>query len=142
MMFVLDTNVVSEGFKPLPSVTVSDWWTRQDDADVWLTSISVQEIDVGLHCMPKGKRQDALWMAWRNVLQQKFQHQMLTFDENSAHATAQLMAMARSVGRAMAWPDAQIAGIAAQYDATLVTRNTKDFEGLGLKLLNPWEVQI
>ena len=50
------------------------------------------------------------------------------------------MAQRERLGQPIALADAQIAAIALAHQAVLATRNTKDFEGLGLKLLNPWLV--
>jgi predicted nucleic acid-binding protein len=47
--------------------------------------------------------------------------------------------MRKMAGRPLSAPDGMIAATALEHDLTLVTRNVKDFSGLGVVLLNPWD---
>ena len=68
-----------------------------------------------------------------------FAGRVLPFDEQAARAFAPITTSRRAQGRPIAEFDAQIAAIARVHDATLATRNTDDFEGCGVRLINPWE---
>lgn len=66
---------------------------------------------------------------------------MLPFDESAADAFGEVAAERRRIGRPISTADAQIAAIALVRGAMVATRNVRDFEGVGLTLINPWEIQ-
>ncbi|MFY9832719.1 MAG: PIN domain-containing protein [Methylocystis sp.] len=67
-----------------------------------------------------------------------FAGRILPFDERAAHRFAQLCALKRSLGQGIAVMDAMIAAIAIAHAMTLATRNVRDFEGLGVPLVDPF----
>ena len=68
-----------------------------------------------------------------------FRDRVLSFDPDAALHYADIAAKRRTQGRAISQSDAMIAAISRSHDMVLATRNTKDFEGLGLRLINPFE---
>jgi len=139
-MTILDTNVVSELIAMSPSEVVVHWISSQRLLDdLLLTAVTVAEILYGVELLPKGKRRDRLHQQARAMFAEDFAGRVLPFDEQAARAFAPITANRRAQGRPIAEFDAQIAAIARVHDATLATRNTDDFEGCGVRLINPWE---
>jgi predicted nucleic acid-binding protein len=89
--------------------------------------------------LPKSKRREALLKQAEATFSEDFNHHILTFDEQSARMFASITVTRRTCGRPIGVLDAQIAAISKVHGATLATRNTVDFEGCGVRLINPWQ---
>ena len=138
-MTVLDTNVVSEVMVTSPSSAVVAWFSRVRAVDeLFLTTITLAEILYGIELLPVGKRRDSLKTDAEAMFTEDYSGRILVFDEHAARAFAQIASSRRKIGRPMAEFDAQIAAIAYVHDAVLATRNTDDFEGCGIRVVNPW----
>jgi len=137
-MIILDTNVVSEMMRPAPTPSVLHWFANLSAEDAHLTSITVAEILLGIELLPAGRRRDVLRAAAEKTLG-VFTGHILAFDDKVAHAFPVVSAMRRRQGRPMSEFDAQIAAIARTNGAMLATRDTDDFEGCGVRLVNPWK---
>ena len=138
-MLVLDTNVISEIMKASPSPRVMEWWSQQQSAELFTTTVAVAEILYGIEILPRGKRRDSLRAEAEVVFTQDLAGRILPFDEQAARAFPEIAAGHRAQGRPIAEFDAQIAAIARSRRAILATRNTADFEGCGVRLVNPWQ---
>jgi predicted nucleic acid-binding protein len=138
-MLLLDTNVISEIMQPSPSPRVLDWWSQQQTGELFTSAVSEAEILYGIERLPKGKRRDKLLGEAEAMFNEDFAGRILPFDEEAAHAFAEIAAGRRSQGRPIAEFDAQIAAIARSHRALLATRNTTDFEACGVRLVNPWQ---
>ena len=122
-----------------PSSAVLAWVSNQRlSDDLFVTAITVAEVLYGIELLPKGKRQAGLLREAEAMFAEDFAGRMLAFDEPAARAFAQIAAARRKQGRPITTLDAQIAAIARANNAVLATRNTTDFEGCGLHLVNPW----
>lgn len=139
-MTILDTNVISEAMQPEPSSRVIEWWSRQGARDelFFTTTINVAEILYGIALLTKGKRHDKLLAEAEAMFAEDFAGRILPFDEQAARAFAEVAAGRRERGRPIAEFDAEIAAIALSRRAILATRNIADFEGCGVRLVNPW----
>lgn len=137
-MIILDTNVLSELMHPSPSVKVVKWLDQQLSSDLYITAITVAEILYGIARLPSGKKQSLLLSAATEMFDQEFSGRILSFDAAASVVYAELVSRSDRTGRPCSMADAQIAAICAQHDATLVTRNTKDFEMFDLTIINPW----
>ncbi len=137
-MILLDTNIVSELMRPVPDENVMAWVNEVDGGDLYLSSITVAEIRYGLAIMPGGKRQQSLLERFDNFITLGFSRRVLPFDEQAANVYGSLMAKQKNDGRTMSALDGQIASIASTHDLELATRNIKDFDGIGIGLVNPW----
>jgi predicted nucleic acid-binding protein len=140
-MIVLDTNVVSELMRAAPDPTVFAWVDEQPWGTLYVTAIVEAEILSGIASLPDGRRQQGLAAAARDLFEQDFRDRILPFGRTAAACYAEVFAMRRVSGRPLAGFDGLIAAIALAAGATLATRNVSDFDGLGLALVNPWEVQ-
>lgn len=138
MNFLLDTNVVSEWTKPRPDVGLVYWLGKADEDRVFLSVITLAELRHGIEKMPSGIRRDR-FDAWLiKDVADRFLSRLLPVDAETADLWGRIMMRGRSAGRPVSSMDAFIAATAERHDLTLVTRNTSDFEALGIRLLNPW----
>jgi toxin FitB len=139
---ILDTNVVSEPMRSSPSAAVMTWLSQKpEDGHFFVTSITVAEILFGIELLPRGRRKDKMLTQAQATFAEDFAGRVLPFDEEAARAFPGIAAGRRAQGRPIAALDAQIAAIARSRDAILATRNTVDFEGCGVRLVNPWAEQ-
>lgn len=137
-MVILDTNVISELFKPQPDEVVFDWIRAQPVAQTFTTAVTRGELLYGLNCLPDGRRKLTLKQGLLHVLDHQLAGHVLAFDARAADSYADIAARRRSGGRPVDLADGMIAGIAHSRGARLATRNLRDFEGCGVELVNPW----
>ena len=138
-MIVLDTNVVSELLRPAPATQVEAWLSAQDGAKVYFTSVGEAELRHGVATLPAGQRRTALTKAIEGILEEDFRDRILPFDRDAAGAYAVIAAARRAAGRPISQFDCQIAAIARAHGASVATRNTADYEGYGIALIDPWD---
>jgi toxin FitB len=136
-VIVLDTNVISEALSPTPSYALMDWLAHQDAKEMRLSAITVTEVAYGIALLPEGARRTPLAGAWAELLD-SWQERILAVGALEAEAAAAFLALRRRQGRPVALGDALIAGTCLAHDHSLVTRNTRDFAGSGVDVINPW----
>ena len=132
-MIVVDTNVWSELTKPAPDARVCDWLIYHD-AELWLSVIVIAEIRRGLE-NPKAARRRTALLGWLTGLETDYAARTLPFDTDMAHLFGALLA--RRQGEATLL-DLQLAAQALAHDATIATRNLRDFAWTGVRLIDPW----
>lgn len=134
---LLDTNIISQVTKPVPSSALVAWMAEQSDADLFLSSLTIAELQRGILEKPAGKKRKELerWFSGPEGPQALFAGRVLPFDEKAALIWARLMAEGTAKGRPRSPLDMIIAAVAAANDCVVVTENEKDFAGL--KIINP-----
>ena len=137
-MIVLDTNVLSECLRAEPDVRVLAWMATQPRASLFTSTVVEGEILYGVRLLPAGARRDSLDQAVRAIFREDFAERLLVFDHDAAVAYADIVATRKESGRPISQFDAMIAAIASSRGAAVATRNTRDFEGCGIDLINPW----
>lgn len=137
-MIVLDTNVLSEIMKPTADPHVVEWVDALALEETAITSVTVAEILYGVGRMPHERRRRELLAATENIVGQDFQNRVFSFDAAAAVEYATLVLARESHGRPISMADAQIAAICRVHESTLGTRNQRDFEGTGVRTVNPW----
>ncbi|QRZ15620.1 type II toxin-antitoxin system VapC family toxin [Paracoccus methylovorus] len=140
-MILLDTNVISELMRTEPARIVLDWFGQHNSADLFISAVTEAELRTGVAILPEGQRRDRLQLALDAMIDQDFQARVLPFDSPAAKAYADITAQRRAAGRPIAEADCQIAAIARAMGAPVATRNVKDFDGCGIRLINPWNDQ-
>lgn len=139
--FLLDTNVLSELMRESPDPSVTAWLDRQAVHQLQTSAVSQAEILAGICVMPAGKRREVLANGADRIFQQDFRGRCMVFGSAAAEQFALVRAQRQRAGRPISTEDAQIAAIALAANLTLITRNTKDFEGInGLQVINPWQL--
>jgi len=137
MRYLLDTNVLSNITKPVPSESLIAWMAEQVDQDLFIASLTVAEIRRGVLEKPAGKRRNQLdaWFIGPEGPQALFAGRVLPFDEKAALIWARLMADGKASGRPRSALDTIIAAVAAANDCVVVTDNEQDFAGI--EIVNP-----
>lgn len=135
-MIVLDTNVLSESFRLGADPRVVEFVATTPALVV--TVVSVFELLDGISRLPEGNRRRALAGSVESVLR-IFESRVLPYSTESARVHAAQGEARRRSGRPISMEDGMIAAICREHGATLATRNSRDFEGLGIELINPWE---
>ncbi|KAB1108357.1 type II toxin-antitoxin system VapC family toxin [Neorhizobium galegae] len=138
MRLLLDTNVLSEVTKPRPAEGVLNWLHGLDEDRTFISIISIAEIRRGVALMDGGRKRDALDEWLTHDLPQRFENRIAPVEAPVALAWGDLMALAKRSGRGLASMDGLIAATAVAHQLTLATRNTRDFEGFGIDIIDPW----
>ena len=137
-MIVLDTNVVSELMRPSPNPAVEQWVATRPAASLFFSAVGEAELRYGVAILAAGRRRDSLASAIEAMLRNDFAGRVLPFDSAAARAYAEIAARRRAAGRPVAQIDGLIAAIARSRGMALATRNVRDFEEMGIDLLDPW----
>lgn len=136
MSYLIDTNVLSELRKRQADANLVAWVRARPRESLYLSVLSLGEIRKGIEGVADAAFRQTL-TDWLEVeLPKYFLGRVLGVDAQIADRWGRLQARA---GRTLPVVDAMLAATALQHDLTLVTRNLKDFEGLGVTLLNPWQ---
>lgn len=135
--FLLDTNIISNITKPVPSTPLVVWMAAQTDDSLFISALTVAEIWRGILEMPAGKRQRDLedWFQGAEGPQHLFAGRVLAFDDQAGLIWARLMAEGTAQGRPRSALDMIIAAVAQGNGCTVVTDNERDFAGLAF--INP-----
>ena len=137
-VIILDTNVVSEPLQLRPDPRVAAWARAVADRRLCTTAITLGELAYGLAKLPSGHRRDGLRTAIDAAIATLGPDGVLPYDRAAAALVGDILVARERMGRPIQRADAQIAAICRHAGAALATRNTADFDGLGLDLINPW----
>ena len=136
--YLLDANAVSELTREVPDPAVVDFLNAHDD--LWLSVIVVEELELGIQLLPEGRRRDGL-REWLTQILSDFGDRISPIGRREAEWAAAFQARVHRSGGELELGDALIAGTAMANELTIVTRNVRDFEGLGVEVFNPWKVR-
>lgn len=135
MSYLLDTNVLSELRRKSPNAGVVEWFTQRPASTLYLSVLTLGELRKGIEGLADTKRRMALTDWLETDLQSFFAGRILGIDAQVADRWGRLVAAA---GRPLPAIDSLLGATAAQHGLSLVTRNERDFAGLGLEVINPW----
>lgn len=138
-MIILDTNVLSELGRQVPSEEVLSWLDAQPGDEVATTAVTVGELLYGIARLPEGRRKARLAEAVRGMVDDDLGRRVEPFDAAAAPHYAAIVSGREKIGRPISMADAQIASICRKLRATLATRNTRDFEDAGIDVIDPWD---
>lgn len=138
MKYLLDTCVLSELRHPKGRRTVREVVERIPDPDLFLSVLTVGEIARGVSLLAEGQKRREL-EAWLGVLRQSYAGRILPIDEDSAVLWGRMSAEARQKGTPLPAVDGLIATTAAARGRTVITRNARHFQVVGVAVLDPWE---
>jgi len=137
--FLLDTNIPSEMTRPFPQPSVAQWLEDADDDRLYFSVVSLGEIQKGIATLPESKRRIELRQWLDETLRPWFQGRILPVNEPIAERWGLLAGRCKLRGRPLKVEDGLIAATALEHDLTVVTRNVRDFEDLGVSIFNPWD---
>jgi predicted nucleic acid-binding protein len=136
LSYLIDTNVLSELRSRKANANVVAWVRARPRQALYLSVLSLGEIRKGIEAVADPAFRQTL-TDWLEVqLPDWFVGRLLGIDAQVADRWGRVQA---SAGRTLPAIDGLLAATALQHDLTLVTRNTKDFAGLSVPLVNPWE---
>jgi toxin FitB len=138
-MIVLDTNIISELGRYPSSLAVRDWYSAQKLDDLYLCTPVISEIAFGADRVFLRDNSRRYQNQLKSLLYETYVGRILPFDLDAALENGKLRSVREAAGKPIGLGDAQIAAICLVHGATLATRNVRDFDGLGLKLVNPFE---
>jgi hypothetical protein len=137
--YLVDTNVISELCKPKSSPVVLEWIQAQSPESLYMSAISVGEIERGIARLPAGKRRARIEAWWTELVNEVYAARILPYDGKAAAVCGRVMGELDTGGMSLPWPDVMIAAIAKVHSLTVATRDVSDFERIGTPVLNPWQ---
>jgi len=139
MPWLLDTNVLSELKRPTPSRKVIEFIAGSPLDQLYVSAVTIAEIRFGIHRSPGTLRRSEIehWLA--HTIRPMFAERNLAITEDIMLRWRLLVEDGRRTGLTFPQPDLIIAATALEHDLILATRNVKDFAGIGIKIVNPWE---
>lgn len=143
-VYLLDTNVVSEETRAQPDPQIERWLRGISPDAIFLSVLTLGELERGVIRLERRSggptRRSRELREWMSLtLVPRFVGRILPIDAPIAAKWGLLLDMGEAVGRPAAPVDALLAATAAQHGLMVVTRNTADFQALGVPFLNPWE---
>ena len=137
MIYLLDTNVLSETMKPGPSTAIAAWMREQPLRSLYTAAFCQAEILAGVAMLPAGRRRTEL----ETMAQAIFgEDSRAAFFPSTPRRPTPTPSFSPSVakGQPIETPDLIVAATARAHDAAVVTRDLGGFEGCGLTLVDPW----
>lgn len=138
MKYLLDTCVISELIKRQPSPSVEKWVNSQNEENMFLSVLTIAEIQKGITKLPESHKKENLQVWLNDDLQQRFFGKILNINYEIASLWGKIQGRAEQQGKKMSVVDSLIATTGLVYDCVVVTRNVTDMEFSGCKILNPW----
>ena len=138
MSFLLDTSLISELVRKSPHLPVLEWIGAQDETSLYLSVVTIGELEKGIAKLPDSPRRIALQKWVRRELADRFRGRLLDVDASVATRWGTASGKSESSGRPIPVVDCLIAATSLQHGLTVVTRNTADLEQCGARCVNPW----
>lgn len=139
MSYLLDTCVISEFTARQPAEKVVSWLAGLDPDSVFLSVITLGEIQKGIDKLPASKRKESLQSWLKDDLLVRFHDCLLPLQTGEMLTWGTLVSRLETRGRPMPLIDSLIAATALHHDLVVVTRDEEDFASSGVRLLNPWK---
>ena len=138
MNYILDTCVISELVKPLPNENVLEWIEKQSEDNLYLSVITIGEIQKGISKLPESNKKTSLQTWLDNDLKIRFESRILPIDEKIAKEWGKIQGISEKAGNKLPVIDSMIAATGLFHKMTIVTRNIDDMQISGLEIFNPW----
>ena len=137
MKYLLETSVLAATMNPAPDFRLVAWLSAQNEADLFMSTITLGELRKRIDDLPSGSTKHHL-LIWLARLSEAYSARFLDFDSECAMSWGSLCAEAEREGHPLPVPESMLAATALRFGCTLVTRNTRDYEGTPVRVLNPW----
>jgi predicted nucleic acid-binding protein len=137
LRLLLDTCVLSELRRPKGHPGVRRAVDALDNADLFVSVVSIGEIAKGIALLKESQNKRAL-LGWLQALERDYADRLLPVDLETSHVWGELTAAAQKVGKTVPASDGLIAATAQRHGLHIMTRNTEHFEPTGVLLVNPW----
>lgn len=142
MKMLLDTCVLSEFIAKQPDAGVVGWLGEQDEDRLFISTITLGELQYGVARLPASQRRERLaqWLATDIV--ERFDGRVLVVNAAVMLRWGDIRAQLEKAGRPLPAIDMIIAATALTHDLQLVTRNVRDYAGTNVRIINPWSEQL
>lgn len=137
MNYLLDTCLLSEFRKKPPEPKVMSWVAAQDEESLFLSVVTIGEIQKGISRLAASKRKTGL-SSWLDDIIFRYGPRVLPVDLEVMRAWGRLAAAQEAKGRKLPPADSLIAATAIVHDLVVVTRNEADFRAAGVAIKNVW----
>lgn len=138
MKNLLDTCVIAEYKRQAPDAKVMKWLASQIEESLFLSVLTIGEIEKGIVKLSASKRKTDL-EDFLEVLLSRFDRRVFSLDTAILRRWGSLTGGLERKGRVLPIIDSLLAATALEHDLTIVTRNTDDFTGTGARVLNIWD---
>lgn len=138
MSYLLDTCVISELVKSEPSANLLQWFSSQDEDALYLSVLSMGELERGVEKLPTSRRKTRLSQWVRQDLAKRFEGRLLSLDLQVAQRWGAMVGASERKGRPLPVIDSLIAATAIVHGLSVVSRNVADFERCGVSCVDPW----
>jgi predicted nucleic acid-binding protein len=135
MIYLVDANVLSEPTKQAADSRVVTW-LQANESNVVVDSIIIGELRIGILALPRGRKRDRLQQWYETVVETI---ECIPWDATISQRWAALVVELKRKGQTVPLLDSMIAATALQHDLIVATRNTRDFQKTGVKILNPFD---
>ena len=142
MSYLIDTCCISELVKKKPNPNLLEWFADQDELSMFLSVITFGELRKGIERLPDSKKKKEINRWVKEDLKHRFKNRILNISLEGANKWGEVLATADKNGRPLPAIDSLIAATALVHDLSVVTRNTKDMEGSGVEVTNPWNYEL
>jgi predicted nucleic acid-binding protein len=138
-VIILDTNVVSQGFRAKPHMAVRLWMDAQPPDTLFICAPVLAEIRFGIARLEQGTQQDRLRAGADKLENDQYRGRVLPFDAAAASVYGRLAAERQRISKPVGRMDGFIAAIAVAHGAGVATRDTYGFSDFGLTIIDPFE---
>ncbi len=139
MAYLLDTCTISEVVSVKPNAKVLKWFESQSEKSLYLSIITIGEIEKGIYQLVQSKKRLRLESWLFDELVPSFQNRLLEIDRKLMTTWAKMNAELKAKGMIRQSFDSLIEATALHHQTISVTRNVKDFQRSQVTILNPWE---
>lgn len=139
MKYLLDTCVVSELSKRAPDERVVAWFGDVPERNLFVSAVTIGELYKGIEKLSASDAKRQQLEVWCLAVKSVFGDRVLAFDAQTAEDWGRIVGRASASGRTKPSIDMQIAATARHHGMTLVTRNVKDMDGVGVEVVNPFD---
>jgi len=138
LSYLVDTCVLSELARPSPSKDVTQWLDQAEETDLYLSVLTLGELEKGVARLPSSARRRKIEKWIREDLAERFGGRLLAVDQPVAERWGRISGEAELRGEPLPVIDALIAATSLVHGLDIVTRNTADMERCGARCINPW----
>jgi tRNA(fMet)-specific endonuclease VapC len=141
LKYLLDTNIISELVSPQPSPQVATYLKGLDESTIYLSVITIGEIEAGIQRLPHSKKRAYLSQWLHDELLPRFDSRIIDIDTEVMLRWGELTGRLKSKGISLPIMDTLIGASSLVSGCTLITRNEKDFRHMGISIINPFTLQ-
>lgn len=139
MKYMLDTCVLSEFTRRQPEQRVIDWINSNSEEDLFISVITIGEVQRGIERLSDSKRKTELIQWMTQGLLRRFDGRIVSIDAETMIIRGSLTTRMESQGKPIGVMDSLIIASAMQYKMIVATRNINDFYPSGVRVINPWD---